>query len=147
VDRASIEAVSGYPVDRVTGDLSVQEGVGSGRCEVWTTDRDGVLFVVELWPTSSEEAQQRRADVDGRGSTDPTYTYDPSVADGVMVGGNDVPSDRVRGSLFSYIFLGDTLVRIYFSAVAPLRTPSQDFLAITEQVAKTYGLQLPGAAG
>ena len=147
VDRAAIEAVSGYPVDRVSDQLTFQDGVGTGSCEVWTTEQHSVLFAVEMWPTSSEEAQQLRADVDGHGSNDPSYAYDPSVADGAMWSGNDEPSDRVRGSVFSHIFLGDTLVRVYFSAVAPLRTPSQDFLAITEQVATTYGLQRPGATG
>ena len=95
VDRAAIEAVSGYPVDRVAGELSVQDGVGSGRCEAWTTERDGVLFVVELWPTSSEDAQRPRAEVDGRGGNDPMYTYDPSVADGAMWNANDVPFENV----------------------------------------------------
>lgn len=147
VDRAAIEAVSGYPVDRVSDQLTFQDGVGSGRCEVWTTERDGVLFVVELWPTSSETALHDRDLVDGRVGNAATYTYDPSVADGAMWSGNDQPVDRVRGSVFSYIFWGDTLVSVYFSAVAPLRTPSEDFLSITEQVATTYGLQRPGAAG
>ena len=147
VDRAAIEAVSGYPVDRVTGELSVQEGVGSGRCEVWTDERDGVLFVVELWPLSSEKALRVRDLVDGKVGNPATYTYDPSVADGAMWNANDVPFENVSGSVLTYIFWGDTLVKIYFSAVAPLRTPSQDFLAITEQVATTYGLQRPGAAG
>ena len=144
VDRASIEAVSGYPVDRVTGELSVQEGVGSGRCEVWTTEQDGVLFVVELWPLSAEEALRDRDLVDGKVGNPATYTYDPSVADGAMWSGNDEPVDRVRGSVFSYIFWGETFVVVYFSAVAPLRTPSEDFLAVTRQVAASYDLPDPG---
>jgi len=143
VDKADIELVTGSPVSRWEGDLLVHDGIGSGRCEVFSDARDWQVFVVELTPVTAEEAQLKHAEMDGWVGDPPSLVYDPSQADGAIWGSRDNPGPRLTATTNSSIFWGPTLIDVYVRPLDTWRDGPADHLALTSQIARTYGLQRP----
>jgi hypothetical protein len=134
MDRATIEMVTGYKVGRSDGTLTVQGGVGTGTCSVWTDSKHGgdALLTVWLYPTSSAKGIDSRDIVDGRQGNAPTLVYPRDVVDGAYWKGT------LDGG--STVFWGATVIEISVVCVVRGCTGSDDLLAMSQQVAATYGV-------
>ena len=134
IDRATIEMVTGYKVARSDGALTVQDGVGTGTCSVWTDNKHvgGELLVVRLYPISSADGIESRDLVDGRRGNPPALVYPRNVVDGAYWKG------ALDGD--STVFWGATVIVVSADRLVLGRTWSDDLLAMNQQVAATYGL-------
>lgn len=141
IDRDSLAAATGFEVGRAEGELTVIDGVGSGECVVEAAEgeyiSDPLAWVSFDGPSSSEWAQDR-ATLDG----DPTVEAPDVVFDGVegFVSGDVEPERRDTLGASASVFFGDTLVGVTTSRGDVGRDPAVDMLALTLQVAATYGL-------
>lgn len=144
VEQAAVELLTGNPTSRSNDEIVVADGVGSGECEVFSDARRGEQFVVTLHPATSPEAAQMRERLQGTLGRPPSVVYDAGSADGGTWGTGATPSTGDGVSAGSSIFWGDTLIEVFISpAAATGRDLSADLLALTSQVAASYGLERP----
>lgn len=151
MDRADIEAVTGYTVERSGGELTVVDGVGAGECSAWAPEDSqiaGSLVNVQLSPALSADGDEARAmlagEIDGVREADEVYTSRVGAIWGDVLNVGDLTSTTTIGT--SYVFVGDTLVTLLISRGDSGRDRPADQLALTEQIAATYGLE-PDADG
>lgn len=118
-------------------------------CESFSDDVDGELFVVELFALDDVEAQQVRAALDDDGPTPvrvPDIRFDPDVADGGAWGVGETPDKYPTSGPHSRVFWGNTMIEVYLTHSAAWRLGADDLLAMTFQVAQSYGLERPATA-
>ncbi len=137
IDESTIELITGFTPDRSDGDLTVQDEVGTARCNVWTDDprhKDHELLIVELIPASSERGAELRRQVDGEYGNPPDVVYPRDVVDGAYWETGAASTSRV--------FWGETAVQVFaYNVLVRSRERSEDLLAVNQQVAFTLGLQ------
>ena len=106
--------------------------------------------MVELHPLDDAKAQQVRAAIDGDEPSPvrvPDIRFDPEVADGAAWGVGATPDQYVTAAPLSQVFWGDTMIYVYLTQTASWRASADDLLAMTLQVAQSYGLERSGSAG
>jgi hypothetical protein len=137
IDRVAIETITGYAPDRSDGDLTVHDGVGTGRCSVWTEDErhsSEEILIVWLVPVSSEEGAELRQRVDGELENPPAVVYPRDAVDGAYWETPESSSSRVSW--------GETIVDVHADNLrVRVRERSDDLLAVSQQVAATLGLE------
>jgi len=148
MDKAALEAATGFAVGRTEGELRVVDGVGSGECSVWAKNEsliDGALIVVTMLATSSPKGVTDRSELlgqDGNRAPDVTYT----TVDGGIWGEVKTVPDQMTLGASSVVFYGETVIEVLTSRADRGRDPAADQLALTQQVAATYGLAGSGNA-
>ena len=146
MDKAALEAATGFTVGRTGGELQVVGGVGSGECSVWAKNEsmiDGALMVVTMLAASSPKGVTDRSKLlgqDGNRAPDLTYT----TVDGGIWGEVKAPADQMTLGASSVVFYGPTVIEVLTRSANVGRDPAADQLALTQQVAATYGLVGPG---
>lgn len=130
-------------VEPWTGGLSVDDGVGAGECTAWVGEgiaAGDVLVQVDLDAASSEVAAEVRERLGGDldGLSPPVATY--SEREGAIWGDELNPDGSSTWGAVSSIFVGDTMVTLLVAHGAVGRDRVADHLALTEQIAATYGL-------
>lgn len=125
------------------GGLSVVDGVGKGECTAWVGEgffEGDVLVYVVFDASSSEEAEDARRRMRGEveGVLPPVEVY--SDREGAIWGDVLNPDGSMTFQGNSYVFVGDTMVTLLVSFGAAGRDRVADHLALTEQIAETYGL-------
>lgn len=147
MDRGSVELAMGLAVGRVDDDLSVEGGVGTGECAIWPEDEslvDGPLLSVTLVPVASIEGREARGELEGADDfRRPDVVYD-SVDGGAWGAVEPIPG-RMTSGLVSYVFQDETLIRFVTVRGGVERDPVADVLALTRQVAGSYGLDAEAA--
>lgn len=145
MDRADVEAVSGVDVESDGGELSVVDGVGTGECQVFTRDAKWMMNV-KLHDVTSPAGVEARANIAGTGEgvREPDVVY--TTREGAIWGDVDAEEGAPTLNATSYVVVGDTLVTMLLRYGQVDRDRQRDQLALTEQIAATYGLD-PGAAG
>jgi hypothetical protein len=141
MDRTHLEAALGVETGRIEDDLDVEDGVGSGQCTVWWRDESRTtspLLFVTFFPASSQEGLEARARVDGDGYPPPDVPFD-SVDGGAWGGLEPEPGSATWGST-SRVFFEETVVVLSTANGGTDRDPAGDLLALTQQVAASYGL-------
>lgn len=141
MDARSVGLVTRSQVDRAEGELTVVDGVGAGECRVVAVEGASVpehLAWVTFFAASSPQGVEARARLDG----DPAVEGPDVVYGGVdgFVGGAVEPERRMTLGSTASVFFGDTLVRVTTVRGDVGRDPVQDLLALTLQVAASYGL-------
>jgi hypothetical protein len=146
IDPEDLERLVGHAVDRWEDDIVVRDGAGTGECTVFNDDyheRNG-FFTVTLYPLNTSEAQDTRATVDGLRALNPfDVIFDRRLADGGVWGAVERPNERPHSSVVSRVFWGDTMINLTAGRITPWRTGSDEMLALTFQVAQSYGLERP----
>ena len=135
---------------RFDDQITVRDGAGTGRCESFSDDAEGELFVVTLYALDDIEARQVQAALDGGERTPvraPDIRFDPEVADGAVWGVGRTPSQHLVQGPHARVFWGDTLVEVYLTQTDSWRAGADDLLAMTFQTAQSYGLKRPDPAG
>ncbi|MBO0898674.1 hypothetical protein J1G42_01705 [Cellulomonas sp. zg-ZUI222] len=141
-----VELATGLSVGRSDDQIVVRDGAGTGRCEAFSDDADGELVVVEMYELDDVEAQQVRAAIDGDEPSAvrvPDIRFDPDVADGAAWGVTATPNQNLKQAPHSRVFWGDTMIYVYLTQTASWRAGADDLLAMTFQVAQSYGLERP----
>lgn len=143
MNRADVEAITGRVVEPWSDGLTVADGVGEGECVGWIgrgVSEGDVLVRVVFAAASSEEAADRRAKIAGEvdGVVAPAAVY--SEREGAIWGDALDTGESSPWGANSYVFVGDTMVTIQLTRGAAGRDRVADHLALTEQVAATYGL-------
>ena len=147
---ADVELATGLSVGQSHDRLAVRDGAGSGRCEAFSDEADGELIVVEMYALDDVEAQEVRAAIDGDGPSPvrvPDVRFDPDVADGAVWGVSATPDRYLTSGPRSRVFWGDTMIEVYLTHSAAWRMGADDLLAMTFQVAQSYGLERPDPEG
>ena len=142
IASADVELATGFAVGRVDDRLTADGGSGSGECDVFSTDVDGELLVVRMFPLDDPEAVQTRVAMDGGVSTRsvPDVLLDPEVADGAVWGGMTTPATYALSGPTARVFWGQTMVEVYLTSTGPGRSGTDELLAMAFQVAHSYDL-------
>jgi len=141
MDKAAVEAATGFTVGRTEGELRIVDGVGSGECSLWAKNEsliNGALMVVTMFASSSSEGIEDRSRVLGQGFRAPDLTY-TTVDGGIWGAVKPDPGYMTLGAV-SVVFYGDTVIEVLTRSADIGRDPAADQLALTQQVAATYGL-------
>ena len=145
-----VELATGLSVGRSDDGIVVRDGAATGTCEAFSQDADGELVVVRMYSLDDVEAQQVRTAIDGGGATPvrvPDIQFEPDVADGAAWGVSATPDSYVTTGPHSRVFWGDTMIEIYLQRSDEWRLGADDLLAMTFQVAQSYGLERPDPQG
>ena len=142
MDRAALEAATGYAVGRTEGHLRMVDGVGTGKCSAWAKQESlikGSLIAVTMYAASSPEGVSERSALLGQdGMPAPQISY--STVDGGIWGDvKAIPGHMTLGAV-SEVFYGKTVVEVLTARADVGRDPAADQLALTQQVAATYGV-------
>lgn len=142
MDRAALEAATGFTVGRTEGELRMVDGVGSGKCSAWAKQEsliDGSLIAVTLYAASSPEGVKMRSKLLGQGGmAPPQIVY--STVDGGIWGDVEARPGGMTSGAFSVVFYGETVIEILTARADVGRDPAADQLALTQQVAASHGL-------
>ena len=148
MDRAALKAAAGVTVGRTEGELRMVDGIGSGECSVWAKDESlvtGSLVNVRMYSVVSPDGVKDRSRLLGTGGLPaPDLTY-PTV-DGGIWGDIKAKPGRMTSEAVSDVFYGNTVIEVLLSRGDVDRDRPADQLALTQQVAATYGLVAPGGA-
>jgi hypothetical protein len=149
MDRVDLETAMGLTVGRFEDGLGVQDGVGSGECTVWPENEslvNGPLLWVTFFAVSSPDGIEWRARVDGGdGFRAPDAPFES--LDGGAWGDLEEPGHMTLGAT-SAVFWGETVIMFTTSRGEVDRDHAADLVALTRQVADSYGLDgLDGPEG
>lgn len=144
MDRADVEAVSGVDVESDGGELTVVDGVGTGECQVYTRDATWMMNV-KFHDVASADGIEARAKIAGtqEGVREPDVVY--TTREGAIWGDVDAQEGAPTLNATSRVVVGDTVVTVLLRYGQADRDRQRDQLALTEQIAATYGLD-PGTA-
>lgn len=147
MDREDLETAMGLTVGRVEDGLSVQGGVGSGKCTVWAENEslvNGPLLWVTFFAASSPDGIEWRAHVDGGdGFRAPDAPFES--LDGGAWGEVEGKPYMTLGAT-SAVFWGETVIKFTTKRGEVDRDHAADLVALTQQVAASYGLEGSGGA-
>jgi len=149
MDKAALEAATGFAVGRTDGELHVVDGVGSGKCSVWAKNEsliNGSLIAVRMYAASSPDGVTQRSALLGQdGLPAPQLTF-TTVDGGIWGDVKAIPGHMTLGAV-SVVFYGETVIEVLTARADVGRDPAADQLALTQQVAATYGVVGPGGTG
>lgn len=150
VGVADVERTTGRTVATSQDRIVAHEGVGAGVCEVFSNESDGELFVVQMYPLDDPEARAVRAALDGSSPSTwsaPQVRLDAEGLDGGLWGVGSTPTADGYGKrgLWAFTFWGETMLQVYLQQSAPWRTGVDELVAMTFQVAGSYGLDRSAA--
>ena len=141
VERESVETATGLAVGRSESELTVRGGIGAGTCRAWAKNESlvvGPLLFVVMGAASSADGLDARARLDGDRFRPPDLLY--TSVDGGVWGDLELQRRSISFGAVSFVFWGDTLINLGVSRGEEGRSVATDLLALTQQVATTYGL-------
>jgi len=143
MDKAALEAATGFTVGRTEDELRILDGVGSGKRSVWAMNEsliDGSLMAVTMFAASSPEGVRYRAKLLGQDGlhVPPQIAY-TTVDGGIWGDVEAIPGHMTLGAV-SVVFYDDTAIEVLTRSADVGRDPAADQIALTQQVAATYGL-------
>jgi hypothetical protein len=147
MDKGALEVATGYAVGRTEGQLRMVDGVGTGKCSVWAKDEsmiNGSLMAVTMLAASSPDGVTERSNLLGKGVRAPDLTY--TTVDGGIWGAVKADPGHMALGAVSSVFYGATVIKVLTRSAGVGRDPAADQLALTQQVAATYGLVGSGGA-